>query len=306
MCDDPQQLPNGTTVACRRCKICNANHTYDWVGRCLAEGRTSVACHSVTLTYGRDKDGIDRHERATVLTYSDVQIWLKRLRNDGYPVRYLIAGEYGTKHGRSHWHGVIFWQQRVPKEIKMYRRYWDKYWDHGHQMWKRPEPSHIAYCCKYIRKDAADPNAQAKFEFSKVPPIGANYFINKARQMVRDGIVPNDRFYSFPEAKVKKTRQPIKFYLRGATWDKFMAAYCWAWEQAHPFEDWPPSEVVRDWADKHWYSDKMLIPNPKKKPIIITPEEIREAENREAYRKAHDLYYFGKNRVGFYELDWTP
>lgn len=270
----------------------------------MAESRTSVGSHSVTLTYGRDKDGIDRHERATVLTYSDVQIWLKRLRNDGYPCRYIIAGEYGTLKGRSHWHGIIFWKQKIPP-VKMYRRYWDAYWEHGHQVWKRPEPSHVAYACKYIRKDVKDPNAQAKFEFSKVPPIGAHYFINKAREEVRQGIAPRDRFYTFPEAKMKKTRRLVQFYLRGSTFDFYMAAFCDAFEKRHPFADWP-NEFVAEWAGKYWRNDQQYIANPVHKPVEIDPAVILDAENREAYRKAHDLYYFGKHKIGFYETDWTP
>lgn len=259
----------------------------------------------MTLTYGRDKDGVDRHERATVLTYSDVQIWLKRLRNDGYPARYIIAGEYGTRKGRAHWHGVIFWQKKIPP-IKLYRRFWDKYWDHGHQVWKKPAPSHVRYCCKYIRKDVKDKNAQSKFQFSKVPPIGTHYFVQRAREMVKQGLVPLDRFYTFPEAKMKKSSKPLQFYLTGATYDYFMAAYCDAYEKAHPWKDWPPSELLHEWAEKHWPNDQVYILNPRNKRSLIDEALDEEIRKKEEFRKEHERYYFGKNRIGLYETDWVP
>lgn len=304
MCNNPTTLPDGTIVACRSCDICTDNLTNDWVGRCLAESRTSVGTHSVTLTYGRDKDGVDRHERTSVLTYSDIQIWLKRLRNHGYPARYLVAGEYGTLKGRAHWHVIVFWQEKV-MPVKMYQRYWDAHWEHGHQVWKRPEPSHVKYCCKYIRKDQKDTNAQSKFQFSKVPPIGAHYFINKAKEMVENGLVPRDRFYTFPEARRKKSRELIKFYLKGATWDLFMGAYCEAWEKKYPWKDFPPSEILHDWVGKHWHNRQMYVANPKNyKPV--DQALLEEANRKEEYRKAHELYHFGKNRIGFFNADWTP
>lgn len=307
MCSNPTTLPDGTVVACRRCSICIDNVSKDWTGRCLAESRTSAATLSVTLTYGRDKDGVDRHERATVLTYSDVQIWLKRLRNNGFPARYLIAGEYGKEKGRAHWHGIMFFEKEAPP-VKMYQRYWDDMWTHGHQVWKHPTPAHVKYCCKYIRKDIKDETAQSKFQFSKVPAIGTHYFINRAAKMVEQGLVPHDRFYTFPEAKQKKSRKPIQFYLRGAAYDNFMNAFCYAWQMKHGIlSDWPVSELLAEWIEKNWHEELRGVysPDPKKQPVL-TKYDFAEAARREAFKREHNRFYFGKNMMGFYETEWKP
>lgn len=305
MCSDPQTLPNGVVVACRRCRICNDNVTKDWTGRCLAESRTSVATMSVTLTYGRDKNGVDRHERAAVLTYSDIQLWLKRLRNNGYPVRYLISGEYGKRKGRSHWHGIMFFQKEA-LPVKKYTRFWDDLWTHGHQVWKDPTPKHVAYCCKYIRKDIKDANAQSKFEVSKVPPIGGHYFVSKAVEMVKQGIVPHDRLYTFPEAKLKNGK-PVQFYLHGKTFDLFMNTYVKAYRIRHGDKvHLPNSDMLDEWMDKQEPYVGAVDCWPRLPKTLEEVKEIKEAQAKIDYRAKHNEYFFGKNMMGLYETDWIP
>lgn len=305
MCQNPTTLPDGTIVACRRCRVCNDNQTNDWVGRCLAESRTAVATHSVTLTYGRDKDGVDRHERTAVLTYSDVQLWLKRLRKAGYPLRYLIAGEYGKLKGRAHWHAIIFWQDRVPP-LKLYQRYWDDFWPHGHQVWKKPTPTHVKYCCKYIRKDQKDEQAQTKFVVSKVPHIGAHYFAQRALEHVKQGNPPLDRYYTFPEAKLKNGRLK-KFYLKGTAFEKFMQTYVLEYNKAHPGKHLLNSELLEEWADKQvqdWSLPEKLVKAMKEADRRAAEETSLDAQVRAEFKRRHNLHYFGKNMRGFYETEW--
>ncbi|TIS17093.1 MAG: hypothetical protein E5X07_34615, partial [Mesorhizobium sp.] len=152
MCANPRHLPDGIEVACHKCWQCRENRINDWVGRCIAESKTARATHSITLTYGRDDAGIEDHLRAALLTYSDVQKYLKRLRKDGYPCRYFVAGEYGSEKGRAHWHLIIFWQDRVP-EHELNRRFLQKHWTHGWSHWELPSYASIRYVMKYISKD---------------------------------------------------------------------------------------------------------------------------------------------------------
>ena len=121
MCLNPILLPNGQEVACHQCWQCVRRRIDDWQGRCIAESLTSRAAHVVTLTYGRDRRyGAADHLQAAVLTYSDVQRFLKHLRGYGdraakkHPVRYFCCGEYGHMKGRAHWHCLLFWQGEVP------------------------------------------------------------------------------------------------------------------------------------------------------------------------------------------------
>lgn len=302
MCQTPITLPTGDEVACRKCRICIDNVTKDWVGRCLAESKTSVAAHSVTLTYGRDSQGRELHERAAVLTYSDVQVYLKRLRNNGYPVRYLIAGEYGKAKGRAHWHGIFFWQKKVPPH-KLFEMFNDELWEHGHQVWKKPEPNHIKYMCKYIRKDVTDKEAQGKFVMSKVPHIGAHYFTNLAVEMVNRGIVPQGPFYRMPEAR-KKDGKPVEFYLRGVAGEKFAEAYYYAYKAKYPGRHTPPSEWLDEWEERQVKYDPLYDTNLQR--IIEAAKRVEEAEERKAYRKRHNDYHFGRGMHGFFETEWVP
>ena len=80
MCKAPLVLDDGTEVACRYCSQCVDRKITDWVGRNIAESKSAVKTFAVTLTYGRDRRGDVDHVRAFLLTYSDVQKYLKLLR----------------------------------------------------------------------------------------------------------------------------------------------------------------------------------------------------------------------------------
>lgn len=263
MCLSPSniRLPNGRSqeVGCRKCRICIDNVTKDWVGRCLAEKRVSGYTASVTLTYGRDDEGNVNHERAAVLTYSDMQKYFKRVRKNVGPIRYLLAGEYGSQKGRAHWHGIFFFRNAVPKH-KLFERFNEELWPHGHQLWKKPEPSHVKYCCKYIRKDEEQGHQQNQFVTSKNPPIGALYFVDRAVRMARAGLPLRDLFYSFGEAK-KKDGSPVQFYLRGATADLYRQSYMTAWRAIWGISPlWPaclaandpqPTDALMEYVDRN-------------------------------------------------------
>ena len=152
MCLSPLKISDVGWVACRECWQCRERKVDDWVGRNIAESKTAKAAHVVTLTYGEDPriGGID-HIRAALLTYSDVQKYLKRLRGDGYPVRYFVVGEYGSVKGRAHWHIVLYWQAAVP-EHRHRENFMQKHWPHGWSYWDEVSPSAIRYACKYLQK----------------------------------------------------------------------------------------------------------------------------------------------------------
>lgn len=125
MCISPNLLSDGQSVACRKCWQCLEHKIDNWVGRCIAESKTSVASAFITLTYGRDEHGNESHVRAAVLTYSDVQKYFKQLRNRGVKLRYLVVGELGSAKGRAHWHVLVFFPKTVP----------DGFWDYGRNSW---------------------------------------------------------------------------------------------------------------------------------------------------------------------------
>lgn len=273
-CLAPITLDNGVQAACRNCWQCKLDRIDDWVGRCIAERQTSVGCHSVTLTYARDLNeksttyGEAEHERAAVLTYSDVQIFLKRLRNWGYPMRYVVAGEYGTMKGRAHWHIILFWTKKIPKIPALGQReiFWNvnpetgevredengvplKFWDWGVTFWEKPEYEHFRYNVKYIQKDETDAFRQGHFSMSKKPPIGSKYFFKLAMKMAKEGVAPQTLEYSWPDVR-KKNDERRRFFMHGTTADNFCEAFINSWCAIHGKRHIPQSEPIEKYLDK--------------------------------------------------------
>ena len=304
MCNTPITLTGGIQVACRGCNRCRDNRVKDWVGRCIAETKTSVAAHAVTLTYGRDGKNRERHERTCVLTYSDVQKYFKRLRKAGYPVRYLLTGEYGKKKGRTHWHMILFWQEKVPPH-KIMERCWDNFWTHGHQWWQEISPSSVRSVCKYIQKDSADPSSQSKLVMSKEPAICGHYFRQLAKRYVEQGIAPQGPFYRFPECK-KKDGKPVEFYMSGVTSDQFRQAYVTAFHERFPGEHLKPSPYIEEWLDSQVEDWRVSEKIAKLEAAQKEREALKLSDERIRFREEHHYYHFGTNDRGLYDIEWRP
>lgn len=258
MCNSPSRLANGNLIACRLCWQCKARKVDDWTGRNIAESQTATAAHVVTLTYGKDLElGTIDHIRAAVLTYSDVQKFLKKLRNNGLPARYFVVGEYGSLKGRSHWHIVLYWQGEAP-DVPLRENVMYPHWEHGWTYWDRMSPEAIRYACKYLTKVSDDPAHQGFGPMpSKKPPLGDAYFRQLAQQYVDAGLSPQDFFYSFPDvrrvpagekvysrAEARRRAKPVRFLMQGKTRENFRDYFIEAWELAYPNRPWPRSEAL--------------------------------------------------------------
>ena len=259
MCIKPLRLDTGDEVACRECWQCIETRIDDWVGRCVAESRTALACHSITLTYG----GGD-HERAAWLTYSDVQKYFKVLRRRGYPCRYFAVGEYGGKKGRSHWHLIVYWLDKVPPHelgVRFDEYHWAEFSKNGRRLRSRgfshweapgreiiPSSAAIRYVCKYVYKDQMDAEAQGFLSMSKKPPLGDAYFRDLAGRYVAQGLSPQDFFYSFPE--VRRDGKPVRFCLQGKSAENFCGYFLGQWAASRGDEEFPRSPIIYDFLDK--------------------------------------------------------
>jgi hypothetical protein len=200
MCKQPLTTPNGEVVACRRCNECLAARKNDWVNRIVAEGATQPWAGVITLTY--DETEISEDGKKT-FRYADIRAFLARLRQTakyadaaerGVPqrhgrrasIRFVVAGERGSKLGRVHWHMVIFsernlfslgqwaladeqWKAGIPAakgasplfatEPKLNgktRLIWDR-WPFGHVVIDRFDEKSAAYVAKYCLKDMFTP-----------------------------------------------------------------------------------------------------------------------------------------------------
>lgn len=246
MCIAPRRLRGGVLTACHECWQCREHAVLDWVGRNIAESKTAKASSAITLTYGRNEANDVHHERSVILTYSDVQKYLKLLRWNKYPVRYFVTGENGSKKGRAHWHIIAYWQDRVPEHV-LDRNFMEEHWPHGWSYWTKLRPHSAKYNCKYVLKDWTDTQAQSHLAMSKKPPLGYQFFQDRALQYVKQGLAPQDLFYTHPEAK-QRNRQGghdfMKFMLGGRSAELFLQGYIDLWERERGNKPRPKSELV--------------------------------------------------------------
>lgn len=285
MCSQPV-LVKGVYVACRECKQCRRRKRFDYVGRCIAESKTAVASHRLTLTFGEDDKARlteETHER--FLRYRDIELYLKRLRyhvkrealarlvdltEDERKVkrieidklsafRFFAAGEYGDAKGRAHWHVLLFWQMPPISGIIPKWRYDHKVsvgaekvslWPHGFSYWEDLQTDlagGVGYVVSYAQKKIGKDNPEKAFGYSSKPPLGDLYFRNMAKRHVDQGISPRDLTYSFPE--VKWRGKPQWFKLFGASAYNYCEAFIEGWRERYGNEDWPASTLIEEFLD---------------------------------------------------------
>lgn len=90
-------------VPCGRCIGCRLNRQNGWALRAMCEAQLHASNWFVTLTY--DDEHIPTHG---ALVYDHVQRMNRRLRKWGFKFRFFVAGEYGDKFQRCHWHALMF------------------------------------------------------------------------------------------------------------------------------------------------------------------------------------------------------
>lgn len=241
VCKSPIRLATGVTVVCNQCRICKGNRVNDFAGRAVAEMATSTATLAVTLTYA---GGVN----ATRLYYRDVQLMLKRLRSDGYSVRYIVCGEHGETKGRAHWHAILFFKGRVPDFDRNTRYYNWKYWPHGYTFAQSPDFDGISYVLKYTLKDDTSRAFTKVLRISKKPPIGYDYFQFLAQRFVDAGLPVQSPSYSFSDVRFR-TGRPRRFWLTGRSRELFLEGYVTKWRAKYGGE--PPMHefLVQEYYD---------------------------------------------------------
>ena len=102
------------TLPCGQCINCRLNRSQEWAIRCVHEASLHSQNSFITLTYNNDNLPANGS-----LHYRDVQLFLKRFRkrHPKIKISYYLAGEYGAKFSRPHYHACFFgyaFPDRVP------------------------------------------------------------------------------------------------------------------------------------------------------------------------------------------------
>jgi len=229
MCSRPIER-DGNTFACRTCDECISTRRYNWVARAMMEKALHPHCLVLALTY----DDTTEHNRdaARMFQYLDVRLFLARLREaikaaeQPQGVRFLVAGEQGSRNGRCHWHMILYSQadltqigeitglqnnKRVVitdrKEMMTFGKHkrrlnWHM-WPHGYVTFQEPDVGGMHYVLSYCLKDQftvekskgtmrqakAENFATGLFRMSKRPAIGEQFVFNKFADLDKKGAV---------------------------------------------------------------------------------------------------------------------
>ncbi|WP_162685507.1 rolling circle replication-associated protein [Roseovarius amoyensis] len=258
-------------IPCRNCWQCRKNRVNDLVGRCIAESKTADQTVAVTFTYAGDSPN------CATLVYKDFQDFMKRLRYEGYRVRYIVAGEYGSERGRAHWHAILFFygktlvardaaEPRTEWEIRFARYkndaaariFWQPWSAHfrgepktrGFVYFQRPDYESFGYALKqiveYALKDSGTFQAAhvGHVSMSKKPPLGHDWFIDLANRYIQQGLSPQNPGYSFPDVFDSEGKRR-KFWLQGRMREMFVEYFMWAYRSYHGRE-YPFSELLAE------------------------------------------------------------
>lgn len=101
-------------IACKKCLGCTVKKSEDWMIRLSHEAQMHSNNCFVTLTY--DVEELPMHGS---ICSKDVRLFVKRLRHHlgDAKLRFYIAGEYGSKEQRPHYHGILFGCDFADKEV---------------------------------------------------------------------------------------------------------------------------------------------------------------------------------------------
>lgn len=245
MCSDPQTTKKDGqeyTFACRNCNDCIATRRAHWVARAMMEKATSGNALAFALTYNDDTP----HNRASarVFCYADVRSFFHRLRaavrevDPSDRVRFLCAGEQGSRNKRCHWHVIIYSKTDLLK-IGVFKRVVDgvlqpetnpdlllssssktgkkvrldwSTWGHGMITVQVPDEAGMAYCLSYALKDQftieksertmrvikSEDFATGLFRMSKRPAIGEQWLFDKLSKLDADNSVLPSLSFTVP------------------------------------------------------------------------------------------------------------
>lgn len=162
---------------CQKCFPCLINRRRVWTHRLILEGFLHANSCFATLTYSQEnypKDGS--------LQKKEVQDWLKRFRRAVEPVniRFFLAGEYGSKTQRPHYHVALFGIDRFNAGgIDGCSGAVQATWRLGHTFVGELNSKSSAYVCGYVTKKFKEATFELKgrqpefIRMSLRPGIGA-------------------------------------------------------------------------------------------------------------------------------------
>lgn len=164
-----EPIPTDSWVPCRKCRACLQSRVSEkMIVSVFAAAEYRSKGQFLTLTYRDD-------ELPVGLNHSHFAGFMKRLRfYDPTPgVKFHVAGEYGEKSGREHFH-VLIYNHKYPIDLV------ERAWGRGFVYDGTLTPKSIKYVSGYVCKKGYDPGS------GKRPPYG------RTSCNVPDGLTPEE------------------------------------------------------------------------------------------------------------------
>lgn len=143
---------HGVFFPCGKCPNCTQNKRNALTARFMLE---SAFCggptYFVTLTY--DPEHIPRYNGINCFDKTEIQKFIKRIRNELPPFKFFCTSEYGDRSSRSHYH-LLLWLQRDEK-LPIVQSILESKWKRGFVRVSLANDSRLSYVCKYTLKNDA-------------------------------------------------------------------------------------------------------------------------------------------------------
>lgn len=213
-------------LPCGKCIGCRLRYASTWAMRCIHEASLYEENSFITLTYS-DKD----MPMDGGLSMDDWQEFMKRLRQkNGKGIRFIMAGEYGTKYLRPHYHAILFncgfadkYYWKKSGENKLYRSEGlEKLWNKGYCTIGNVTYESAGYVARYCMEkmnsahiDAVEKlgTRQEFLNMSRRPGIGDGWIRKYYREVYKDDYILIDgikikppRFY---DNKIKEWKPEL-------------------------------------------------------------------------------------------------
>lgn len=270
-------------VPCQKCWACRKNKQNDLIGRAMAEMAYADDTVFLTLTY--DDRKLEDPSQTRVIWRRDFQNFLKLYRKRVGKIRYVVAGEYGTKKGRVHFHAILFTYGHCPCVPLKMRFWWPELWPWGHLWAETANIKTIKYVAKYLTKSRLDKTGSEWVSYSRFPILGSEFVIRTGLRAASAKVFPRD-FNYFPPGYNGRPRLKFTFY--GRAQELLLDTIFEHWPEAHavPKTEWMENAMRRYRrikAERYWnglsIEDKkehlkMLDPSP-----VPVPRQVEELRN---------------------------
>lgn len=113
--------------------------------------------------------------------------------------------------------------------------------------------ANAAYLCSYILPKAEKRTHENEFRKSTKPPLGHEYFENRALDHVIAGVAPQNSIFTFPGVVIDRGKlrgKPKHFSLSDSARDRFLRSFVRQWNELRPGQYIPEADYVHEHLDR--------------------------------------------------------